>query len=167
MLKDVCCCPVAVWSCRDKNAFKTINAAPGSAVAKAAAASLEGSNTADVFSRRHTVSKVYWATGRGKAAAAAEDGAAGQEQQRLRRSSSSGAAEVEGLKGSLKRMDPTELIKVRVGCVEAYGWCAASEVVKRVPLLSTAEVNSHRKAEAGSVLMVLCPPPPCRRRCWT
>lgn len=82
-------------------------------MAKAAAATLEGSNTADVFSRRHTVSKVYWATGRGKAAAAEEES---QKQERLRRTSSSGAAEVETLKGSLKKMDPTELIKVSRCC---------------------------------------------------
>jgi hypothetical protein len=106
-----CCC-----AGRDKNAFKTINAAPGSAVAKAAAASLEGSNTADVFSRRHTVSKVYWATGRGKAAAEPTEDS---QKQLLRRTSSSGAAaEVETLKGSLKKMDPTELIKVSM-----FSWC--------------------------------------------
>jgi hypothetical protein len=57
------------------------------------------------------VSKVYWATGRDKAAAAPVEDS--QEQRLLRRTSSSGAAaEVETLKGSLKKMDPTELIKV-------------------------------------------------------
>lgn len=111
-------CFVLLMSFREKNAFKTINAAPGSAVAKAAAASLENSNTADVFSRRHTQSKVYWATGRGKAAAEKEQE---EQQQALRRTSSSGAAEVETLKGSLKKMDPTELIKVSLGgCVDRY-----------------------------------------------
>jgi hypothetical protein len=75
-------------------------------VAKAAAASVDGSsNTADVFSRRHTQSKVYWATGGNKGAAAAQAA-------ELRRTSSSGAADVETLKGSLKKLDPTELIKV-------------------------------------------------------
>jgi hypothetical protein len=98
------------YCCRDKNAFKTINAAPGSAVAKAAAASIDGgSNTADVFSRRHTQSKVYWATSKNKGAAAAQEA---EKQQQLRRTSSSGAADVETLKGSLKKLDPAELIKV-------------------------------------------------------
>lgn len=98
---------------REKNAFKTINAAPGSAVAKAAAASLEGSNTADVFSRRHTQSKVYWSTKNNKAARdAAQEAEQQQQAAALRRTSSSGAAEVETLKGSLKKMDPAELIKV-------------------------------------------------------
>lgn len=79
-------------------------------MAKAAAASVDGSsNTADVFSRRHTQSKVYWATGGNKGAAAAQ---AAEQQQQLRRTSSSGAADVETLKGSLKKLDPTELIKV-------------------------------------------------------
>lgn len=112
---------------RDKNAFKTINAAPGSAVAKAAAASLDPSNTADVFSRRHTQSKVYWATGRGKAAAADAAGgeAGGLPQQPLQRTAS-GAADVELLKGSLKKMEPSELIKVggwkhRAGCQGVCG----------------------------------------------
>ena len=94
---------------RDKNAFKTINAPAGSAMAKAAAASNEGGNTADVFSRRHTQSKVYWATGRGNAAAAAAAEQAAQQQ--LQRTAS-GAAEVELLKGNMKKMDPAELIKV-------------------------------------------------------
>lgn len=86
-------------------------------MAKAAAASLEGSNTADVFSRRHTVSKVYWATGRGKAAAAPA------QEQLLRRTSSSGAAaEVETLTGSLKKMDPTELIKASNDITDLCFW---------------------------------------------
>jgi len=96
---------------RDKNAFKTINAPPGSAVAKAAAASIAGSNTADVFSRRHTQSKVYWATGRSNAAAAA---AAKESQQQQLQRTASGATEVELLKGNLKKLDPAELIKVRL-----------------------------------------------------
>jgi hypothetical protein len=121
---------LAAWRlCRDKNAFKTINAAPGSAVAKAAAASLDAPNTADVFSRRHTVSKVYWATKKRPEGAAGAEAQKQQEQQqqqqqeRLRRTSS-GAADVELLKGSLKRMDPAELIKVG-GRVRAAASCCA------------------------------------------
>lgn len=100
---------------RDKNAFKTINAPAGSAMAKAAAASNEGGNTADVFSRRHTQSKVYWATGRSNAAAAAAEKQAQQQQQQQQQlqRTASGATDVESLKGSLKKLDPAELIKVR------------------------------------------------------
>lgn len=79
-------------------------------MAKAAAASIAGSNTADVFSRRHTQSKVYWATGRSNAAAAAA--AAKESQQQQLRRTASGATEVELLKGNLKKLDPSELIKV-------------------------------------------------------
>lgn len=80
-------------------------------MAKAAAASIDGgSNTADVFSRRHTQSKVYWATSKKKEGAEAAQEA--EKQQQLRRTSSSGAADVETLKGSLKKLDPAELIKV-------------------------------------------------------
>jgi hypothetical protein len=105
---------------RNKNDFKAINAPPGSALARATAAS--GGTQNDVFSRRHTQSKVYWNTSRagGGGAEGGEGGpgshAGGGGGNQLRRSSSS-AGEVAQLSGSLKRLDPAELIKVRCVCV--------------------------------------------------
>ncbi|KAF8064520.1 KIN4A [Scenedesmus sp. PABB004] len=90
---------------RDRNNLKIIHNLAGAA-AKAAGGD-EGSKK-DVFSRRHTTSKVYWATGRGGgggAAAAVAAPAAPLARQ------GSGVADVAVLKGSLKKLEPAELIK--------------------------------------------------------
>jgi hypothetical protein len=60
----------------------------------------------DVFSRRHTQSKVYWQTGKDKQQDKAAAGAEGGGMQRQ------GSVDLTLLKGKLKSMEPSELIKV-------------------------------------------------------
>jgi hypothetical protein len=66
--------------------------------------------TADVFSRRHTQSKVYWQTGKqGEAAAGAA--VSGLQKQ--------GSIDLKLLKASHEKMEPSELIKVG-DCGQVY-----------------------------------------------
>jgi hypothetical protein len=60
--------------------------------------------TADVFSRRHTQSKVYWQTGKDKTKGAAGVDASGLQKQ--------GSVDLKLLKESQQAMEPSELIKV-------------------------------------------------------